>query len=236
MTSSSISARTSSKKMWLARHPESGGVMIAAVAWITLVVQHWSDHASSVGPWRFDVANWSLMVVAMMLPGVLPMMRRIGFVSRRSWIRRAPLIFAATYLGVWIVVGLAAAGAVAALSPLNPPAPGPPYLTAAILLVAAGWQLTSTKRNFLAARHQDVPLAPRGWPAARSLLILGFRHAQACAGSCWAMMVAMFAAGHDLHLMVPLTVVVVAERWPRLPSPAIGAVALSALALVSILG
>lgn len=236
MTSLSPVFDRPSVRVQFARHPEAGGAAIAGATWIFLIAQHWSHHDAVVTTWRFSPADWSLMVVAMMVPGVLPMMRRVGFVSLRSHRHRAPLVFAASYASVWILTGVLAAvllgvASAAGAGPFQPSK----ALTIAVLLGAALWQLTPAKKQFLRDRHRDRPIAPRGWAATRSLVALGFDHARTCAGSCWAIMAAMFVAGHDLHLMVPLSVIMLSERWMRVPRPAVGAAALVATALASAL-
>jgi predicted metal-binding membrane protein len=84
------------------------------------------------------------------------------------------------------------------------------------LAVAAAWQLTRTKRRALLACARPVPLPPHGPRADLACLRFGWLHACRCLGSCWAVMLVMIPAGHDLAWMAAITAVVLAEqRHPR---------------------
>ena len=74
-------------RRWWWRHPEAPLFGVAGVAWIVLVVDHFAHHGEAMrSPWSFDTFRWALMVVAMMLPGLAPMSRRLAFDS--LWRRR----------------------------------------------------------------------------------------------------------------------------------------------------
>ena len=59
--------------------------------------------ATTLGSFSFFVVAWVSMMAAMMLPGALPAVRRNA--RERGRLDAAPL-FAASYLGVWTLVGL----------------------------------------------------------------------------------------------------------------------------------
>ena len=97
----------------------------------------------------------TVMVVAMMLPGCVPM---IGHVRHRALRRRwwaAPTVLAA-YLAVWVVAAVVAADTL--------PAGWSRRAVAGALAVAAIWQLTPLKRWAASACDRPVRLALRGAP------------------------------------------------------------------------
>src|SRR5579862_7443598 len=59
--------------------------------------------ATTLGSFSFFVVAWVSMMAAMMLPGALPAVLRA--VRARGRVGAAPL-FAASYLGIWTLVGL----------------------------------------------------------------------------------------------------------------------------------
>jgi len=107
---------------------------------------------------------------------------------------------------------------------------------AAVLAIAAAWQLTSAKRRALNACHLPSPLPPRGWRASAGVARFGLRNGGACVGSCWAAMLAM-AVVPSSHLlwMASLTGFVVTEKLSRRPrhATARGAALLAATALAA---
>ena len=88
------------------------------------------------------LAWWTLMVVAMMVPATIPVLRAISFDSMWQRRYRAPPLFVAAYLAVWVAFGAVALGAWQLAGVLGAGhAVHGAAATAAILLVAANWQL-----------------------------------------------------------------------------------------------
>jgi predicted metal-binding membrane protein len=81
----------------------------------------------------------------------------------------------------------------------------------AVLLVAAGWQLTRTKRRALIACRRTVPLPPQGRPADAACLRFGVRQAWRCVVTCWPLMLLMAVSMHPAWMAV-LAVVMYAEE------------------------
>src|SRR5881394_2165902 len=78
---------------------------LAAAAWVVTVRQmHGMDMgvATQLGSFGFFVALWSVMMAAMMLPGLVPAVVRRG---RCTGPVRAVVPFVASYLVVWTLVG-----------------------------------------------------------------------------------------------------------------------------------
>jgi predicted metal-binding membrane protein len=152
------------------------------------------------------------MTVAMMGPAALAGIRHTGLNSLRWRRGRAMTGFAAAYLAVWAAFGVLALAAAAL-----PRVPGPAAL-AAVLAVAAAWQLSPAKRRCLRACHRSVPLPPRGWRAEWGSLRFGLRNGAACLGSCWCLMLVMVAApAGQLLWMAGLAGAVTAERLAPRP-------------------
>jgi predicted metal-binding membrane protein len=161
--------------------------------------------------------GWLLMSIAMMLPGSLPLLERLGqaFGDRPQHDRRVAR-FLLGYLLIWATFGwLAYLGdmvihqAVEHSSVLEAAASG---IMPAVLLVAGIYQLTRMKRSYLAKCRSAHSVRP----AQRDALRLGVAHGLTCLGSCWALMLFMFAMG-GMHLgwMLLLGVVMTAERTAR---------------------
>jgi predicted metal-binding membrane protein len=159
--------------------------------------------------WLAALGGWLLMTPAMMLPSALPTARHVAMNSRWRRRQRATAIFVGTYLAVWFLFGVVVVS-VARWPPLRPGAGWP---LVAVLVLAAGWELTPAKRRWLRACHRTVPLPPNGWKADAACARFGLRYGQACVGACWALMLPMAIAGHaGLALMIVLTAIVAAEE------------------------
>jgi predicted metal-binding membrane protein len=217
-------------RRFVVRHPEWPWALAAAGAWAALLLgahpQH-SGHAMAMpmpephGP--PDLARWSLMVVAAMVPAALPAARAVGLEGLWRRRRRGPALFLTVYASAWIVFGAIALATWTAL--------GSPGIAPAVLLAAGAWELTVIKRRSLKACHRVPALAPRGRAADAACVRLGGLHARACIISCGPMMLAMVPR-HSLPLMVALTALSTWERFavrPRLKACALALVALSAI-------
>jgi predicted metal-binding membrane protein len=224
------------------RSPESWSLALSALAWVWLAARaasaadpafgahavHQPSGSADAGAATLAVrlADWSLMVVAMMVPLVAASVRMVA--ARSLWRRRhrAAITFLSSYVLVWSVVGWAT---LAAVTPWLGSVASPVAVTAA-LLFAAAWQTTSAKQRALMACHRTAPLAPNGWRATRDCAHYGLVAGLRCAASCWAMMLACALAHHSLLLMAVASVVGWVERstrWgQRTTSAALGACAL----------
>ncbi|HLW48077.1 MAG TPA: DUF2182 domain-containing protein [bacterium] len=191
------------------------------------------------------VAGWTLMVIAMMLPGSLPL---INLFSRMAAARSGgPSLVARLvlgYLGVWAAFGAAAfradAYVHAAVARTPAVAQASEWIGVAVLLVAGVYQVTPLKDMCLTkCRSPYLFLAEhwRGHTPARDALALGARHGLFCVGCCWTLMLLMFAVGGvNLGWMLALGALMAAERsfrWGRhLTVPVGAACLLAAIGLV----
>ena len=67
-------------------------------------------------------------------------------------------------------------------------------LLAAVLGLAAAWELSPAKRWAINRCHRTSPLPPSGWRASLGTARFGFLHGGACVASCWPLMLVMAAA------------------------------------------
>jgi len=126
--------------------------------------------ASELGSFGFFMRAWVAMMAAMMLPGALPAVLRLA----RAGGRRVhdALLFSASYLTVWALVGLA----VYALY-----RPHGTAVAGALTVAAGGYELTALKRGCRRRCRED----------ARS----GFGFGLACLGSSAGLMLMLVAVG-----------------------------------------
>jgi predicted metal-binding membrane protein len=167
------------------------------------------------------LSSWVLMTVAMMLPGSLPLLHRRLEPSRAlSHGNRSLIAYVLGYLSAWIVFGLLAyLGDGFLHGMMEPPSPLSAYsgmVAPAVLLVAGVYQLTPLKQRALA--HCRLPQAddvhgPAESGSTWSALPQGLRLGALCVGSCWSLMLLMFALGHNrLDWMLVLAGIMAAER------------------------
>jgi predicted metal-binding membrane protein len=210
-------------------HPEWGVALAAAAAWATVVVREpllggptgaphagMAAHAGAAmppvapGPAVLAAVPMSaVMAAAMMLPSVLPAARAVALTSRWHRRQRALAMFTGAYLAVWTVFGVA----VTAVLLLVGADAGPPWVGPVALVAAAAWELSPGKPRHLRACHRLSPSGNDGWSADLACVRAGLRHARACLGACWALMVAVLLVSTGTVLvMVVLTAVIWAEK------------------------
>jgi predicted metal-binding membrane protein len=163
---------------------------LAGVAWVVAVRQMSGMDmgvATELGSFAFFVAAWVPMMAAMMLPGAVPAVARFAAAERRL---HAGPFFAASYLAVWTLVGLAV---FALYEPHG-------SLAAGSLTIAAGiYELTSLKRQFRRRCRESVGS--------------GFEFGIYCVGSSIGLMVMLLALGAmSIAWMSVVAVLVLAQK------------------------
>jgi predicted metal-binding membrane protein len=151
------------------------------------------------------LADWTLMCIAMMVPATLPAVRHVATNSLRWRSQRAVTEFLAAYIAVWVGFGIFALAFVSAAERIL----ARDVVLVVALAMAAAWQVLPYQRRFRRACHRTVPLPPRGWKAAAGALHFGLRHARACVGVCWPLMLVTAVVLHENVLwMVALAALV----------------------------
>jgi predicted metal-binding membrane protein len=210
--------------------PMPGGWRMSA-AWLRMCGQTWLGVGASF------LGMWVVMMVAMMLPSLVPMLWRYRRAVGRTAgprLARLTMLVGVGYFAVWAVFGLVVLPLGVALAEVERHVPGfaraVPILAGGVVLMAGVLQFTTWKAHHL-ARCRDVP--GRGHPlqasagsAWRHGLCLGLH----CSLSCAGLTAILLAVGvMDLRAMAVVTAAITAERFGgRRVAHAIGAAALGA--------
>jgi predicted metal-binding membrane protein len=203
------------------RHPEWWVLAASAAAWVQLALHggrhRGQQHAHSLSL-SDEFLNWMLMIAAMMLPLIVDSLRTTAFRSLRSRRHRAMALFLVGYLAFWGAAGLPVAWARSSSWNHSPIAVGTAFLLASV------WSVNPIHRGALIACHRTRPLAPLGWRADFHCVQFGLIIGNACALSCWPLMLACTVAGHNFVAMLAGAAVGAVERFSfRPPRRAIAA-------------
>ena len=196
-------------------------------------------------PGLLYAGGWVLMTAAMMLPTVLPLLRRFDrLIAGRS--DRAGLIALAIggYLAVWLGFGMAAHGLDLILHEtvrqsrwltLNAWALG-----TGVLVVAGLFQFSGLKYRCLDRCRTPLGFLVQHWRGRaprRDAFLLGAHHGVFCVGCCWAIMSLMFVVGTgNVGWMLVLGALMAIEKnaaWGRRLSHPLGLVLLTWAALIA---
>ena len=177
----------------------------------------------SLGRAAMFLAMWTVMMAAMMLPAAAPMLLIFTAAQAKRRGRAAVVptwIFAAGYLLVWAVVGLAvyilvqiASDVATHLAPAAR-ATWAPLALGATLVAAGLYQFTPLKRVCLSHCRSPLGFVMQHWRDGRlGALRMGIVHGAYCLGCCWALFAVLVAAGvMSVAWMLLLTLVVFAEK------------------------
>ena len=190
------------------------GGLAMSMPWMRMPGQTWSGAAASF------LAMWVPMMVAMMLPSLVPMLSRyhqaIGR-EGRTRIVRLTVFVAVGYFVVWTVVGMIAFPLGVALAAIEMHQPAlaraAPIAAGAVVLIAGVFQYTRWKAQHLAfcreAPGRGRTLAADASAAWRHGLHLGLHCAYSCAGLT---AVVLVLGMMDLRVMAVVTAAITAER------------------------
>ena len=200
--------------------PMPGGWTLSMM-WMPMCGQTWAGAAASF------VGMWAVMMVAMMLPSLVPALWRYRL-ALAAWVGTG-------YFSVWTLLGVVvfALGAALAQAALQIPAVARavPVSLGMVVLLAGAFQFTASKAHHLACcrRAPEQRLGPSHAGAAwRHGLRLGLHCCYSCAGLT-AILLAMGVM--DLRAMAIVTATITAERLVPAGarvSRAIGAVSVGA--------
>ena len=186
-----------------------------SMAWMRMPGQTWLGAAASF------LGMWVVMMVAMMLPSLVPMLRRYRqAVGRRGATRLGPLtaIAGAGYFFVWAVFGMAVFPLGVALAEVEMQQPAlaraVPIGAGVVVLIAGALQFSAWKVRHLACCREASAFA-RGEVSSsfgetwRHGLRLGLHCSQCCAGLIAILLV---LGVMDLRVMAVVTAAITSER------------------------
>jgi predicted metal-binding membrane protein len=193
--------------------PMPGGWSMS-MTWMLMPGQTWAGAAASF------LGMWVLMMTAMMLPSLVPMLRRyrsaVG-VPGQAHLGRLTALVGGGYFLVWTGFGLAAfpLGIVLAAVEMQHPAlaRAVPVTVGVVVLLAGLLQLTGWKARQLAHCRED-PACGRTLPAdAGTAWRHGVRLGLRCAACCVGLMAILLVIGvMDLRVMVAVAAAITVER------------------------
>ncbi len=162
--------------------------------------------------------GWAIMMVAMMLPVLIPTIHYILGTSLRRKRLSSTMLFLTGYFSMWMLAGVVIVALTFLINLLLPASPLPVAIFGIIVLV---WESSPAKQRSLNRNHRHRALAAFGWEANRDALRFGFEHGAWCIASCWALMwlPMLLPTGHNLAMSV-VTVFMISGHLehPKLPS------------------
>jgi len=183
-----------------------------SMAWMRMPGQSWVTAGASF------LGMWAVMMVAMMMPSLVPMLRayRAGL-PPGARVGRLTVVAALGYHAVWAAVGLAAflAGAGLAAVEMRHPsiARGVPLAVGAVVLVAGLSQLTAWKARALDCCREVPRTQARSPPAVASAWRHGLQLGVRCSLCCAGLTVMLLVGGvMDLRAMTVVAAATTLER------------------------
>jgi predicted metal-binding membrane protein len=185
-----------------------------SMAWMRMPGQSWTSAAATF------VGMWAVMMVAMMMPALVPMLmryRRAVGAANQGRIGRLTAIASAGYFSVWTALGIAAFPLGVALAELEMREPAiaraVPFVAGAIVLIAGLLQFSPWKARQLACCREEPDCCRRMKADARTAwrhgVHLGLRCSLCCAGPTAILLV---LGVMDLRAMAVVTAAITAER------------------------
>ena len=193
--------------------PMPGGWTMT-MAWMRMPEQTWAGAAASF------LGMWIVMMVAMMLPSLVPMLRRYreamrGVSARR--LDRLTMLMAAGYFFVWTLVGVAAYPLGVVLNELAMQQPAisrlVPIAAGVAVLIAGALQFTRWKARHLSCCRVNPGMSLKLPPDAGSAWRQGMRLGIHCTSCCAGLMLILLVLGvMDLGVMAVVAVAITVER------------------------
>ncbi len=192
--------------------PMPGGWSMS-MAWMRMPGQTWLGAATSF------LGMWTVMMVAMMLPSLIPMLRRYrqavaGDATHVGWLTALVVV---GYFFVWALFGVVAypLGVVLGAVEMQVPAiaRAVPIATGVVVVLAGCLQLTAWKARHLAC-CREVPGRGRTLPAGAGVAWRhGMRMGLHCSYCCASLMAILLVVGvMDPSTMVAVTAAITLER------------------------
>ena len=205
--------------VWCASMSAMGGMPMPggwtmSMAWMRMPAQSWPGAAASF------LGMWVMMMVAMMLPSLVPMLSRYRLVVGRTGetrLGRLTLLAGAGYFVVWTMFGMAAfplGAALAAVAMQQPAlARAAPIAVGVVVLIAGSVQFTAWKARHLVCCREE-PGRVRALPAnTRTAWRHGLRLGVHCGYCCANLMAIFLVIGvMDIRAMAVVTAAITIER------------------------
>ena len=191
------------------------------------IVDMWMPPRSGTRSWQlYDFwmlfFMWTVMMIAMMTPSVLPMVSMYVTVTRSKKSKEQSytptIIFLCGYLIAWTLFSVAISIVQYPLhvaSLLNPMMDSRSYMFSGVVLVIAGiYQWTPWKDACLEQCRSPLHYLMTSWrEGKRGAIRMGMHHGAYCVGCCWALMAVMFAVGvMNVMWMLVIAFFVLAEK------------------------
>jgi predicted metal-binding membrane protein len=200
--------------------------MVTIIAWWVLLrgrdAMVMAGASPSISEAGVFTLQWGIMMTAMMLPSAAPLILLYDRVRRGMSSAQNPVLpaaaFAAIYLVVWLLAGLpvyAASVGVARLAAESARfAAAQPYVLAGFVAAAGIYQLSSLKRVCLRYCESPLTFLMERWRTGYiASLRVALSHATYCVACCWALMGILVAVGSmSLPWVLVITVAVFAEK------------------------
>ncbi len=189
---------------------------------------------AAIDPARW-AGEWTLMIVAMMFPLLVPM---IGHVAARSYAfrrERSVALFVAGYALTW-AAAVAIASIVLVVARAGFALSGLASFGGLIgCALAALWQISAAKARAINRCHGTAPLRPAGFAADRDAIRFGLLHGSRCARACLPTMVLPLLGSHGIGAMAIIFAILLAERARRTPQYGLSALVLLLLGLTTVM-
>jgi len=181
----------------------------------------------SQGEWVFKdflllFIMWSVMMIAMMTPSILPMVMLFTALNankkRNNQPSASPLVLLVGYLISWVLFSLVitfpqyAMHKSGLLNPMMEPTHA--YLASAVLILAGIYQFTPFKDACLSVCQSPLSFLMNNWKDGNfGAFLIGYKHGFYCIGCCWFLMMTLFALGvMNILWVVVLTLFVMFEK------------------------
>ncbi len=197
----------------------AGVGVVAAMAWLLLLpgvspLAHTHMGTSGLEALAVSTAAWFVMMVAMMLPPVVPWLLLVASGAGRP---SGAFLFASGYFAVWLGYSLAAAAVQVGLQAMGVLGHDLALQATAggVVLIGAGlFQLSPLKDACLAHCRNPLSYFLRSWRNGPvGAVRMGAAHGVFCVACCWALMAVAFALGvMNLLWMAALTGMLILEK------------------------
>ena len=181
-----------------------------------------SDGLWSMSDFTLLFLMWSVMMIAMMTPSILPMLFLFTTLNARNRNNgketSSVMILLFGYLLSWILFSLVitfpqyAMHQTGLLNPMMEPTHA--YIGSIVLCLAGIYQFTPFKEACLTVCQSPLSFLMNNWRDGNlGTFLIGYKHGFYCIGCCWALMLTLFALGvMNIMWVMILTVFVLFEK------------------------